>query len=630
MDRKKTPEELNIKIFAAHHPDRDTEIIDKPPYIPIRCGAVFDHQKDERMAGDDTGDNISEKYGSYGELTALYWMWKNADADYYGLCHDYRYFSFGEEQEADRYANVARDYLSEENLKAFRIEDTRHIADTVSRYDVLVTSPLDLAGVPEKYESLSSQFDRVPTMHREDLETALALLNEMYPQYSEEALEYFQGTRYPPCQMFIMKKELFRDYCEWLFGLLFELEKRLDRTNYCREELRGISYIAERLLGLFIRHRRKQTPRLRVKELQAAAFYRPRPVRPVYPSKTWKNIPVVFASSDYYVPYLAVTIWSMLSNADASCHYDLIVLTGDMGETMEKKLRKMLEHFSNCTLRIMDVTPYVRDKRFVVNGEHVSKETFYRLLAPELFRNFDKIVYLDSDLIVRGDVSQLYGTSMGDSLVAAAVDCDFVGEYNGGIEKVREYCDETLKLKDPYAYFQAGVLVLNIREMRRTFSEGELVDFAQKGSYMYVDQDILNVKCAGRVRYLPTRWNVMTDCAGLRVKYLIQRSPERIYLDYMEARVAPEIIHYAGVEKPWNDPLSDFAEVFWHYARQTPFHELILSRMNEEAKSGEKADIAALKTSINELQAQIDDLRALTEKKGKKRGLGALFPNKNK
>ena len=99
----------------------------------------------------------------------------------------------------------------------------------------------------------------------------------------------------------------------------------------------------------------------------------------------------------------------------------------------------------------------------------------------------------------------------------------------------------------------------------------------------YVDENQLMV-CGGRVHTLDMNWNVMTDCGGTRIKGIMQRAPLSIYQEYLEARKNPYIIHYAGWEKPWNNPQSDFAEVYWKYARQTPFYEVNLFRLAKSAE----------------------------------------------
>ena len=104
----------DIKIFVSHRIDLDSETIDNPLYVPVRCGAVYDKRENVAMLGDDTGDNISEKRNSFCELTVLYWAWKNVKADYYGLCHYRRYISFAKEKYMTD--NSAAGFLTEEYL----------------------------------------------------------------------------------------------------------------------------------------------------------------------------------------------------------------------------------------------------------------------------------------------------------------------------------------------------------------------------------------------------------------------------------------------------------------------------------------------------------------------------------
>ena len=104
---------------------------------------------------------------------------------------------------------------------------------------------------------------------------------------------------------------------------------------------------------------------------------------------------------------------------------------------------------------------------------------------------------------------------------------------------------------------------------------------AHAKNWQLLDQDILNVLCAGRVKYVDMAWNVMTDYAGIRIDEIIAKAPYDIFMEYKEARKQPRIIHYAGPMKPWNNVESDMAEYFWYYARQTEYYEVLLYRMNK-------------------------------------------------
>lgn len=102
--------------------------------------------------------------------------------------------------------------------------------------------------------------------------------------------------------------------------------------------------------------------------------------------------------------------------------------------------------------------------------------------------------------------------------------------------------------------------------------------YASNDEFIYNDQDVLNAHCEGNVLYLPWEWNVVHDCGG-RVGNLFVQAPNDIYDAYMKSRSNPQIIHYAGFQKPWTDPDCDFASIYWKYARETPFYERLLKRV---------------------------------------------------
>ena len=175
---------------------------------------------------------------------------------------------------------------------------------------------------------------------------------------------------------------------------------------------------------------------------------------------------------------------------------------------------------------------------------------------------YGKVVYLDSDLVVEGDVSELFELDLEDNLLAAAHDVDYLGNLNMHDGERMEYTKEILGMNRPFDYFQAGVLVLNVAEMRKLHSVKEWLEIASNPDYIYNDQDILNAHCQGRVKYLGYEWNVMHDCGG-RVGNVFSFAPASAFDSYNASRSNPKIIHYAGFEKPWIMPECDFAEHYW-------------------------------------------------------------------
>ena len=133
-------------------------------------------------------------------------------------------------------------------------------------------------------------------------------------------------------------------------------------------------------------------------------------------------------------------------------------------------------------------------------------------------------------------------------------------------------------MNDPHNYFQAGVILFNIKEMKEAYSTEEWLQFAST-PYMYNDQDVLNLYCEGRVKFLDMKWNLLSDCDHTRISKVISFAPNSIQNEYFEARKCPYIIHYAGFMKPWHRPTEDYAYLFWNALKKTQFYEIVLYQL---------------------------------------------------
>ena len=196
------------------------------------------------------------------------------------------------------------------------------------------------------------------------------------------------------------------------------------------------------------------------------------------------------------------------------------------------------------------------------------------------------MLYIDSDLIVNSDLAELYNENIDGYLLAACHDADTAGLYNGAEKNKKYYMDNILKIKKPYDYFQAGVILFNLEEFRKTYSTDEMLKYASSYDFELLDQDVLNNLAQGKIKYLDMSWNVMFDWNNYRISEIISKAPKRLYDEYVEAHTHPKIIHYAGPDKPWHQPLSDYAEIFWKYARKTVFYEEILLRLTDASTFG--------------------------------------------
>ena len=238
-------------------------------------------------------------------------------------------------------------------------------------------------------------------------------------------------------------------------------------------------------------------------------------------------------------------------------------------------MQEFLSHYENVSLRFFNVDHLIDDYELTTSNPHISNETYYRFLIQEVLPEYDKVVYLDSDMIIEGDVSEIFNVEMGENLIGAVKDIDFLGNLNFQDNERVKYNQEVLHMADPYNYFQAGTLVLNAKGLRELHSTQEWMEFACDSTLIYNDQDILNRECEGRVTYLPMEWNVMHNCDG-RVEKVFTYAPAQEFENYFASRENSKVIHFAGFEKPWTFPNVDLQEHFWKYARQTPYYEALL------------------------------------------------------
>lgn len=577
-----TDDNKDIKIFVSSRIDLDSNVVDNPMYIPIRCGAIFDDRENIDTLGDDTGDNISHKKHSYCELTVQYWAWKNVKADYYGLCHYRRYLSFNNSHKQDIYGNILSDGIDEYTKLIYGLEYDK-MKKIICENDIIVSKSVNVSNMPERYKNLYSHYSNakyngIKYLDIEDLHTAVEVLKEKYPMYYDVAKEYLNGNEGYFTNMFIMKRHIYLEYCEWLFDILNELENRIDMTNYCEQAYRTIGHISERLCGIFMLYQRKYSNN-KIRELKPILFIDTAKNDNDYaPLSNNNNIPIVLAANEKFVPYLSVTIQSIISNAIDYNNYDIFILHTDISENSQIILKSMVDIYTNISIRIINVDYII--KKYSLTGptaiNHITKETYFRFLIQDVLKNYNKVIYLDCDLVVNEDIAKLYNEDVDGYMVAGVYDADMIGQLNIDNGKLMIYLSKVLNMKNPYLYLQAGVLVMNLKEFRKKHSISEWLGIASAKKYNFADQDILNKECHGKIRYIDMSWNTLIECYNQRYRIIIKNAPLNILLDYETARKDPKIIHYAGGQKPWNTRSVDFSEYFWRYARNSPYYEEIL------------------------------------------------------
>lgn len=219
----------NVKILIATH--KKYEMPKDDIYLPVQVGK--EGKEELGYQGDNDGTNISSKNPFFCELTGLYWAWKNLNADYIGLCHYRRHFSVSKKLSKN---------IKDRMEKTLTRQDVEKILE---RTDIIL---------PEKrkyyIENLYSHYNH--TMHIEPLKETRKIIEKQCPEYLKEFDRLHKRTSAHMFNMFIMKKEILNEYCEWLFSILFELEDNIDITQYDNFHARFFGRISELLLDVWI------------------------------------------------------------------------------------------------------------------------------------------------------------------------------------------------------------------------------------------------------------------------------------------------------------------------------------------------------------------------------------------
>lgn len=281
-----------------------------------------------------------------------------------------------------------------------------------------------------------------------------------------------------------------------------------------------------------------------------------------------KELPIFFAVDDAYIPFLATTLQSIVDNSSVENYYTIKILYTDIKDENKEKIKKYER--DNISIEFVDLSSYIEKiKNKLHTRDYYSKTTYFRLFIPELYPQYDKALYLDSDIVVLTDIANLYNIDIENYLVAGAPD-GVIQTY----KVFQDYVEKVVGVSSYKHYFNAGILLMNLKELR-TF------DFQNKFIYLLdtikftvaQDQDYLNRLCKGRAKIIDLSWNRMP---------INQEDKEEKDIN---------IIHYNLAYKPWHFENILYAEHFWKYAEKTEYIDRILEIKNSYTKEQRKSDI---------------------------------------
>ncbi len=547
----------------------------------------------DNLTGDDTGDNISTLNREFCELTPLYWAWKHYDEignpDFIGLMHYRRHFAYTTE---NRHV-YQLDYPGEDYLNRILYSPDK-LQSLLDKYDVFTPVPLHTMTLNEK--SVYDQYKNGAQHNITDLETALKILKKKYPKLAKTADKYIYGNQAYLYNMFIMKKELFMEFAPFLFDILLELHKTVDYSGKSQEGRRAVGFVAERLTGIYFTYLKQQGRK--VQPMPVVYLSNTDLEKQIEPAFKENNVPIILPSDNNYVPFLGVILHSLLAHTSADKNYDIFILSQNINSYNQNRLRKLVQGHENVSLRFCDMEMLL--SKFKVKFPiyaHYTISTYFRFFIPYLFNKFDKIIYLDSDMIVLDDVAKLMDYDLKDNLIGACHDAEASRWRLGPHQyELAEY-DQKIGLKNPKDYFQAGTIVFNIQQMLKEDTAQAFFDQLEKqGKLLCLDQDILNIVCQGRVTFIDMAWNIEW-ITQIRAQNLAKELPMSVYDDYVQALKAPKIIHYCDDIKPWREPYQPLADIWWQYARQTDFYEEIIYKNLPKAQD----DIARIQQAVKDV-----------------------------
>ena len=269
------------------------------------------------------------------------------------------------------------------------------------------------------------------------------------------------------------------------------------------------------------------------------------------------TIPIFYACDDNFVKYTIVSLQSMIRNASADHRYHIYVLHTNIAPETQNQLFQLKN--DNFDISFENVTAYLDSisHRLPIR-DYYSKTTYFRLFIADMFPQYDKAIYIDSDTVVQGDISRMYLTDIGDAYVGACHEQAMVQ-----VDEYGTYAEKVVGI-DRNFFFNAGVLLINCRQFR---AHNVLEQFTRLlGEYNFVvtqDEDYLNLICKDRVYWLDQRWN--TEVFG-NIPYPIEEAC---------------ILHYIMTNKPWHYADCLHGDIFWKYAAQTSVYGDILAELEQ-------------------------------------------------
>lgn len=261
-------------------------------------------------------------------------------------------------------------------------------------------------------------------------------------------------------------------------------------------------------------------------------------------------IPVFFTINDRYAPYLGVALYSAIENASPKNHYKAIILHEDVSAENRCRIQSLArDYFEIEFVPMQQGLESITDRMGSrLRCDYFTLTIYFRLFIPAMFPEYDKAIYIDSDVVVPGDLAELYSIDLGDNYIGACPDFSIAD-----VPPLVNYTVEAVGMK-PGKYINSGLLVMNLKALREKALDKHFLHLLNTHRFDCIapDQDYLNAMCCNRIYYLPECWDAMPN-------------------DSKPAMKDAKLIHYNLFSKPWCYDNIQYGDVFWKYAEASGF-----------------------------------------------------------
>ena len=269
--------------------------------------------------------------------------------------------------------------------------------------------------------------------------------------------------------------------------------------------------------------------------------------------KRVKVVPVFLTINSAYAPYAAAAIHSLTQHADPNRYYKVIILHDGLNLVNRWRLRNLVTRNVALQFKKMSRSLYLKavvaycTRRKKGAADFFSAAVYYyRAFIPLLFPIYKKAVYIDSDVILRGDIGELFDIELGDNVLAAMVDPKV-----SVIPEFRDYVDNAVGVPHD-EYVNSGVQVMDLRKMRKMKYLSTMIEMMRKydADLVAPDQDYLNVILRGKILFLDPVWNAEP----------VKDLPRNV-----------KLVHFNLFNKPWHYKGVPCERIFWTAAKGTGF-----------------------------------------------------------